>query len=134
MKLLITLQNNPATNSKTLVYQQNLSSETENIKHSIVEVEDLPEKQGFTIVREWDNEKQIVTQKYTEIPRTKEQELEDKVIRLERVLTGGISKDDLTNLPEDKMLNASGLRNNIKNNKKIVEPTTEDLAELDNLI
>ena len=117
-----------------MIYQQTLSPETENIKHSIVEVEDLPEKQGFTIVREWDNGKQTITQKYTEIPKTKEQELEDKVIRLERVLAGGISKDDLTNLPEDKMLNASGLKNNIKNNKKIVEPTTEDLAELDNLI
>ena len=134
MKLLITLQNNPETNSKTLIYQQTLSPETENIKHSIVEVEDLPEKQSFTIVREWDNEKQTITQKYTEIPKTKEQELEDKIIRLERVLAGGISKDDLTNLPEDKMLNTSGTRNNIKNNKKIVEPTTEDLAELDNLI
>lgn len=79
MKLLITLQNNPETNSKTLIYQQVLSPETENIKHSIVDIEDLTEKQGFTIVREWDNEKQIVTQKYTEIPKTKEQELEDKL-------------------------------------------------------
>ena len=129
MKILITTQYNPEDKTTKLFQHQNLSQETENIKHSIVEIEELQPKQGYSIVTEWDNEKKTVVQKYVEVPKTKEEILEDKVIRLERVLTGNISDDDLVDLPNGTKLNAI---NRLK--AKTVEPTKDDLAELDNLM
>lgn len=79
MKILITTQYNPEDKTTKLLQFQSLSQETENIKHSIIEIEELKPKQGYTIVTEWDNEKKTVVQKYIEIPKTKEQELEEKL-------------------------------------------------------
>ena len=79
MKILLTTQYNPENKSTTLLQFHALSQETENIKHSIVEIEELQPKQGYTITIDWDDEKKTVIQKYVEIPKTKEEELEDKL-------------------------------------------------------
>ena len=134
MKVLITTQYNPEDKTTKLLQYQNLLQETENIKHSIVEIEELQPKQGFMITMDWDNEKKTVIQKYVEIPKTKEEELEDKLIRLERVLAGNISDDDLIDLPLEAKPNSLNARGKAKPKKKLIEPTTDDLAELDNLI
>lgn len=79
MKILITTQYNEDTKTNQLLYHQLLPQETENIKHSIAEIEELKPKQGFMITMDWDNEKKTLVQKYVEIPKTKEEELEDKL-------------------------------------------------------
>lgn len=134
MKILITTQYNPEDKTTKLLQYQNLPQETENIKHSIVEIEELQPKQGFMITMDWDNEQKTLVQKYVEIPKTKEEELEDKLIRLERVLAGNISDDDLIDLPLEAKPNSLNARGKAKPKKKLIEPTTDDLAELDNLI
>ena len=98
------------------------------------DVEELQEKQGYFIETYYDKEEQILKQKYVEIPKTKEEELEDKLIRLERVLAGNISDDDLIDLPLEAKPNSLNARGKDKPKKKLIEPTTDDLAELDNLI
>jgi len=134
MKILITTQYNEDTKTNQLLYHQLLPQETENIKHSIAEIEELKPKQGFMITMDWDNEKKTLVQKYVEIPKTKEEELEDKLIRLERVLAGNISDDDLIDLPLEAKPNSLNARGKAKPKKKLIEPTNDDLAELDNLI
>lgn len=79
MKILITTQYNPEDKTTKLLQYQNLPQETENIKHFIVEIEELQPKQGFMITMDWDNEQKTLVQKYVEIPKTKEEELEDKL-------------------------------------------------------
>ena len=43
------------------------------------DVEELQEKQGYFVETYYDKEEQILKQKYVEIPKTKEEELEDKL-------------------------------------------------------
>lgn len=97
-------------------------------------IDTLEEKEGFYIKTYYDEKNDKVDQQYVEIPKTKEEELENKLIRLERVLAGSISDDDLIDLPLEAKPNSLNTRGKAKPKKKLIEPTTDDLAELDNLM
>ncbi len=68
MKILITtMQNN---DGKKIVSTQFLSEETENIKHELIELEPLPEKEGYTQEVIYDKKSESYKLHYVEIPKS----------------------------------------------------------------
>lgn len=81
MKILVTAMRN--NDDKKIVSTQFLS-ETENIKHELIELEPLPKKDGYTQVVRYDKEKRQYELEYEEIPKTPEELLEERLRIVEK--------------------------------------------------
>ena len=68
MKILVTAMRN--NDDKKIVSTQFLSEETENIKHELVELALLPEKEGYTQEVIYDKKSKSYKLHYVEIPKS----------------------------------------------------------------
>ena len=95
----------------------------EEYNHIYQEVEQLPEKEGYYVTYNFNKDTNKVVGKYVEIPKTKEQLLEEEIEKIKRAIASE-GEPDLSELGE--------LGVNAKTNKKKVN-STPDLSELENL-
>lgn len=105
MKILITTMRND--DDKKIVSTQFLSDETDNIKHELIELEALPEKEGYTQVVQYDKAKQQYKLEYEEIPKTPEELLEERLRIVEKATAESLQgkkdkliEDELSELGE----------------------------------
>lgn len=77
MKLLITTMKN--NDDKKIVSTQFLSEETENIKHELIELAPLPEKEGYTQELVYDKESKSYKLYYVEIPKSETEKLREEL-------------------------------------------------------
>lgn len=105
MKILVTTMKN--NDDKKIVSTQVLSQETENIKHELIELEPLPEKEGYTQVVRYDKEKRQYKLEYEEIPKTPEELLEERLRIVEKATAESLQgkkdkliEDELSELGE----------------------------------
>lgn len=68
MKILITTMRND--DDKKIISTQYLSQETDSIKHELIELEVLPDKEGYTQEVIYDKAKQQYKMQYKEIPKS----------------------------------------------------------------
>lgn len=111
MKVLVTSMKNE---SETIVANyQILSAETENIKHELVEVEDLPEKKGYSKELVYDKDLKKYKFEYQELPLTEEEKMNEEIIKLKQALVDlsakNIKAKDFENIPEDAGLSSADL-------------------------
>lgn len=104
MKILVTAMRN--NDDKKIVSTQFLS-ETKNIKHELIELESLPEKEGYTQVVQYDKAKQQYKLEYEEIPKTPEELLEERLRIVEKATAESLQgkkdkliEDELSELGE----------------------------------
>lgn len=71
MKILVTTMKN--NDDKKIVSTQFLSQETDSVKHELIELEVLPNKEGYTQEIIYDKEKQQYKMQYKEIPKSEEE-------------------------------------------------------------
>lgn len=111
MKVLVTSTNNGE--EKTVTYAQMLSAETDNIKHELVEVEDLPEKKGYSKELMYDKDLKKYKFEYRELPLTEEEKMNEEIIKLKQALVDlsakNIKAKDFENIPEDAGLSSADL-------------------------
>lgn len=100
MKILITTMRND--DDKKIISTQFLSEETENIKHELIELERLPEKDRYTQVVQYDKEKRQYKLEYEEIPKTSEELLEER-LRIVEKATAESLQEKKDKLIEDEL-------------------------------
>ncbi|MGP1448145.1 MAG: hypothetical protein ACTTKQ_00445 [Filifactor alocis] len=83
MKILITTMRNDY--DKKIVSTQFLS-ETENIKHELIELEPLPEKEGYTQEVIYDKKSKSYKLHYVEIPKTETEKLREELKKTNKAL------------------------------------------------
>lgn len=83
MKILVTAMRN--NDDKKIVSTQFLS-ETENIKHELIELEPLPEKEGYTQEVIYDKESKSYKLHYVEIPKTETEKLREELKKTNKAL------------------------------------------------
>lgn len=83
MKILVTAMRN--NDDKKIVSTQFLS-ETENIKHELIELEPLPEKEGYTQEVIYDKEFKSYKLHYVEIPKTETEKLREELKKTNKAL------------------------------------------------
>lgn len=105
MKILATTLKNK--DDKKVISFQFLSNETENIQHELIELEPLPEKEGYTQVVQYDAKKKQFKLEYEEIPKTQEQILEERLRVVEKAAAESLQEkkdklieDELSELGE----------------------------------
>lgn len=91
MKVLITEMQSEG--KKVLVGYQVLSNETENIKHSLIEVEAVTEKEGYKSVIYFDEEANTYKFVLEELEKTQEEVLEEEVTKLKKALANVMAKN-----------------------------------------
>ena len=72
MKILITTMQS-GEDAKEIISTHFLSDETENIKHELIELDKMPEKEGYTQELVYDKESKGYKLHYVEIPKTEEE-------------------------------------------------------------
>ncbi len=96
----------------------------DNEEVKVQEFEELPHKENHYVETYFDDKEKLVKQKYVEIPKTKEQELEEKILRLEKALVEKEPNlDELKDLEKMKAARAN----------KINVPSAAELSELENI-
>ena len=83
MKILVTAMRN--NDDKKIVSTQFLS-ETENIKHELIELEPLPEKEGYTQEVIYDKESKSYKLHYVEVPKTETEKLREELKKTNKAL------------------------------------------------
>lgn len=106
MKILITTMRND--DDKKIVSTQFLSEETENIKHELIELEPLPEKEGYTQVVRYDKEKRQYELEYEEIPKTPEELIEERLRVVEKAAAEAL-QEKKDKIIEDELSELDGL-------------------------
>lgn len=106
MKILITTMKNET--DKKIISTKFLSDETENIKHELIELEPLPEKEGYTQVVQYDKAKQQYKLEYEEIPKTPEELLEERLRVVEKAAAESL-QEKKDKLIEDELSELDGL-------------------------
>lgn len=105
MKILVTTMKN--NDDKKIVSTQFLSQETDSVKHELIELEVLPNKEGYTQEIIYDKEKQQYKLEYEEIPKTPEELLEERLRIVEKATAESLQgkkdkliEDELSELGE----------------------------------
>ena len=106
MKILVTTMRND--DDKKIVSTQFLSEETENIKHELIELEPLPEKEGYTQVVRYDKEKRQYELEYEEIPKTPEELIEERLRVVEKAAAEAL-QEKKDKIIEDELSELDGL-------------------------
>lgn len=95
MKILITSMT--SEKGKIVVRSQILPKETENILHEVIEVAEIEEKEGCFKELVYDNKTKKYKFEYREIPKTSDQEQEERIKVLEKALAEALKdkKEDI---------------------------------------
>lgn len=84
MKVLITAMK--TEEGKKVTFFQTLHEETENIKHELVEVEGVEDKEGFTKEVVFNAQTKKYEFAYVEVPKTRLQEVEEELEKTNQAL------------------------------------------------
>lgn len=84
MKVLVTSMNKGI--GKSIVQSQILPAETEHIRHALIEVNELEEKEGYSQELVYDEAQKNFKFEYKEIPKSSVQEQEERIRVLEKAL------------------------------------------------
>lgn len=95
MKILVTSM--ASDREKSVLQSQILPAETEHIRHTLIEVEELEEKEGYSQELVYDEEQKNFKLEYKEIPKTSDQEQEERLKVLEKALAEALKdkKEDI---------------------------------------
>lgn len=85
MKILITSM--LSGDGKSVVQSRKLPAETEHIRHELIEIAELEEREGYSQELVYDKEQKKFKFEYKEIPKTSDQEQEERLKVLEKALT-----------------------------------------------
>lgn len=84
MKILVTTLS--VEDNKKIVATQWQTEETGNIKHELIELEKLPEKEGYIQIVIYDEKKKQFKLEYEALPKTQEQILDERLNTVEKAI------------------------------------------------
>lgn len=100
MKILVTTMK--LQEDKSIVSSQLLQEETDNIKHELIYLEPLPDKEGFQQIVVYDKASGSYKFEYEELPKTQDNLQEERIALLEKALSEAL-KDKKENLIVDEL-------------------------------